>query len=103
MLSMSDGGGDAQPLWLGLDLSTQSLTGAVLRGEGVGGDFNEPVVLESVNYEVGMKRKLRVFFGDHARKEIDTSSIGCGCVLCDIMISSTEVAVARHEAVSFCP
>lgn len=60
MLSMSDGEGDAEPLWLGLDLSTQSLTGAVLRGEGVGGEFNEPIVLESVNYEVSVKRRLSV-------------------------------------------
>jgi len=41
-----------EALWLGLDLSTQSLTAAVLRGDGVGGASNEPVVLESVNYEV---------------------------------------------------
>eukprot|EP00752_Nemacystus_decipiens_P002575 g2413.t1 len=40
-----------EPLWLGLDLSTQSLTAAVLRGNGVGGSFNEPVILESINYE----------------------------------------------------
>lgn len=40
------------PLWLGLDLSTQSLTAAVLRGKGAGGASNDPVVLESVNYEV---------------------------------------------------
>lgn len=43
------GGG---PLWLGLDLSTQSLTGAVLRGNGVGGTSNDPVILESINFEV---------------------------------------------------
>ena len=43
---------EAESLWLGLDLSTQSLTGAVLRGRGQGGAFNEPVVLESVNFEV---------------------------------------------------
>lgn len=41
-----------EPLWLGLDLSTQSLTAAVLRGDGVGGTFNEPILLESINYEV---------------------------------------------------
>eukprot|EP00903_Cladosiphon_okamuranus_P010615 g10038.t1 len=40
-----------EPLWLGLDLSTQSLTAAVLQGDGAGGSFNEPVVLESINYE----------------------------------------------------
>ncbi|CBJ33890.1 conserved unknown protein [Ectocarpus siliculosus] len=40
-----------EPLWLGLDLSTQSLTAAVLRGDGVGGTFNEPILLESINYE----------------------------------------------------
>lgn len=44
--------GDPPPLWLGLDLSTQSLTGAVLQGDGIGRAFNEPIVLESVNYEV---------------------------------------------------
>lgn len=44
------------PLWLGLDLSTQSLTGAVLGGDGVGAEFNEPVVLESVNFEVGFEK-----------------------------------------------
>ena len=43
---------EEQPLWLGLDLSTQSLTAAVLRGKGAGGTLNDPVVLESVNYEV---------------------------------------------------
>lgn len=47
-----------EPLWLGLDLSTQSLTAAVLRGDGVGGDFNEPVVLESINYEVRSRAAL---------------------------------------------
>lgn len=41
-----------EPLWLGLDLSTQSLTGAILKGYGKGGAFNEPLVLESVNFEV---------------------------------------------------
>lgn len=46
------GGVSDEPLWLGLDLSTQSLTGAVLRGNGVGGAFNDPVVLESINFEV---------------------------------------------------
>lgn len=40
------------PLWLGLDLSTQSLTAAVLRGKGAGGASNNPVVLESINFEV---------------------------------------------------
>ncbi|CAN0504637.1 unnamed protein product, partial [Ectocarpus sp. 8 AP-2014] len=40
-----------EPLWLGLDLSTQSLTAAVLRGDGAGGAFNEPILLESINYE----------------------------------------------------
>ena len=40
------------PLWLGLDLSTQSLTAAVLRGKGAGGASNDPVVLESINFEV---------------------------------------------------
>ncbi|CAN0417590.1 unnamed protein product, partial [Ectocarpus sp. 12 AP-2014] len=40
-----------EPLWLGLDLSTQSLTAAVLRGDGVGRNFNEPILLESINYE----------------------------------------------------
>lgn len=39
-------------LWLGLDLSTQSLTAAVLRGSGTGGGSNQPVLLQSVNYEV---------------------------------------------------
>ncbi|CAN0032112.1 unnamed protein product, partial [Laminaria digitata] len=39
------------PLWLGLDLSTQSLTAAVLRGKGAGGASNDPVVLESINFE----------------------------------------------------
>lgn len=43
-----------QPLWLGLDLSTQSLTAAILQGDGAGGRSNEPVVLESVNYEVNI-------------------------------------------------
>lgn len=43
---------EPEPLWLGLDLSTQSLTGAVLKGYGKGGAFNEPLVLESVNFEV---------------------------------------------------
>lgn len=47
-----------EPLWLGLDLSTQSLTAAVLRGDGVGGNFNQPVVLESINYEVRLGCKL---------------------------------------------
>lgn len=43
---------ETDPLWLGLDLSTQSLTGAVLRGDGMGTAFNEPVVLESINFDV---------------------------------------------------
>lgn len=41
-----------EPLWLGIDLSTQSVTGAVLRGSGRGGASNDPVVLESINFEV---------------------------------------------------
>lgn len=40
------------PLWLGLDLSTQSLTAAVMRGKEAGGASNDPVVLESINFEV---------------------------------------------------
>lgn len=56
--SMSTGVAEAEkdPLWLGLDLSTQSLTGAVLRGNGVGAIHNEPVVLESINFEVNFQR-----------------------------------------------
>lgn len=57
MLSMSststtsvDSSG-SQPLWLGLDLSTQSLTGAVLKGDAAGGVHNDPVLLESINFE----------------------------------------------------
>lgn len=41
----------SQPLWLGLDLSTQSLTGAVLKGDAAGGVHNYPVLLESINFE----------------------------------------------------
>lgn len=51
-VQVADEEGDPPPLWLGLDLSTQSLTAAVLQGDGVGGVFNEPIVLESANYEV---------------------------------------------------
>ena len=51
-----------EPIWLGLDLSTQSLTAAVLQGDGVGADFNEPVVLESINYEVCAPRAALCFF-----------------------------------------
>lgn len=50
-----------EPLWLGLDLSTQSLTGAILKGYGNGGAFNEPLVLESVNFEV--RRFLQIDHG----------------------------------------
>ncbi len=51
--SAGDAGAEKEDaLWLGLDLSTQSLTAAVLRGDGVGGASNEPVVLESISYEV---------------------------------------------------
>lgn len=52
-----------EPLWLGLDLSTQSLTAAVLRGDGVGRSFNEPVVLESINYEVRAAHACRSILG----------------------------------------
>ncbi|CAM9333617.1 unnamed protein product [Pylaiella littoralis] len=51
---------EEEPLWLGLDLSTQSLTAAVLRGDGVGGAFNEPVVLESINYEKDLPVEQRL-------------------------------------------
>lgn len=57
MLSMSststvvDSSSGSQPLWLGLDLSTQSLTGAVLKGDAAGGVHNDPVLLESINFE----------------------------------------------------
>lgn len=54
-----------EPLWLGLDLSTQSLTAAVLRGDGVGGTFNEPILLESINYEVSATCT------QHARRGLD--------------------------------
>lgn len=61
--SMSTGAHEAEkdPLWLGLDLSTQSLTGAVLRGNGVGAIHNEPVVLESINFEVNLQTCWRKY------------------------------------------
>lgn len=64
-----------EPLWLGLDLSTQSLTAAVLRGDGVGGDFNEPVVLESINYEVRtVSRSLKPRTGVHLHFEAQNTT-----------------------------
>lgn len=50
-MSTNDGSA-AELLWLGLDLSTQSLTGAVLQGNGTGMKYNEPVILERISYEV---------------------------------------------------
>lgn len=51
-VAAEEGNRDEEPLWLGLDLSTQSLTAAVLKGNGAGGTSNDPIVLESINFEV---------------------------------------------------
>lgn len=71
---------EEEPLWLGLDLSTQSLTAAVLRGDGVGGAFNEPVVLESINYEVPLyfcsyDTRIDNMYLFHAQSNTSTDSV----------------------------
>lgn len=96
---------EEEPLWLGLDLSTQSLTAAVLKGDGVGGAFNEPVVLESVNFEVSMCRSNLISSGDHPHHHLHEVAVCCTYWYRAIpsTTSSSQVYCLLHEYTSVAP